>query len=268
MAKYMDLLIETVDVDPVQAARHHGSEGLRRLTDNVARYGILQPIGVKPWEPGLWRVVFGNCRTLAAMAAGLKTVPANILDEKILEGGVGAIQLIENMLRTDLTGYQQWQGCVEALKQNPHWTNKELSERLSIDQSTVTRIMSPSKCITAWQEALKAGTVGISDCYAASKIEVGEQDALLALKLSGASRDQLEKAGRKARTTTPTAAKLARVRCPLPGGTTVVVSGPAMTLDGYIETLQTALELAKRSHKDSLDVRTAERVWKDKNKSR
>jgi hypothetical protein len=61
--------------------------------------------------------------------------------------------------------------------------------------------------------------------------------------------------------------KLARVRCPLPDGTTtVVVSGLEMSLENYIDVLQSALDLAKRANKDALDVRTAERVWKHRAK--
>ena len=76
---------------------------------------------------------------------------------------------------------------------------KDLAEHLCLDQATLTRIMSPSKCTAEWQEALKAGKVGISDCYAASKLPESEQAGLLALKLSGMSRDNLERHARKQR---------------------------------------------------------------------
>jgi ParB family chromosome partitioning protein len=266
MLQAMSLPIETIDVDPVQADRQRGTEGLRRLTESVARLGILQPVGVKPAQNARWRAVYGNGRILAAIGAGLKAVPANILDEKTLADGVGVVQLVENMLRTDLTGYEQWQGCLEALKQNPNWTYRELSERLSIDQSSITRIMSPLKVILPWQEALKAGKVGISDCYAASKIPEADQAALLALKLSGASRDQLEKAGRKARTTTPTAAKLSRIPVKLPGGASVVIAGREMSLDEVIDTLSEVMKAARKARDEGLSVKSWTALMKDKSK--
>jgi len=77
----------------------------------------------------------------------------------------------------------------------------------------------------------------------------------------------LAEAGRKLRNGTgTTAVRLARVRCPLNTGTVVVVSGPEMTIEGYISALQQALDQAKRANKEALDIRTAERVWKDRSK--
>ena len=44
---------------------------------------------------------------------------------------------------------------------------------------------SPSRCIPAVQDALKDGKIGISDCYAISKLEERQQATLLAFRLSG-----------------------------------------------------------------------------------
>ena len=257
--------LEWFKPDGRELARHDDPEVIRRHGQDLLANGQLQAVGAT--EDG--RMIFGHKRLLAARSAGLKTLEVKIYPATLTETQFKLIRLAENIHRTDLTAYQKWLAGTELMCGNPGWKLLDLAEHLHLDPSSVTRLMSPSKCIPAWQEALKAGTVGISDCYAASKLPEAEQASLLALKLSGASRDQLEQAGRKARVTSSTAGtvKLARIRCPLPTGTTVVVSGPEMALEDLISALSTTLELARRANKDSLDVRTAEKVWKDKAKA-
>lgn len=67
------------------------------------------------------------------------------------------------------------------------------------------------------------------------------------------------------------------LRLPLPGvGQTVTsqgdvavvtVAGPDMTLEGYIEALTSALEQARKANKDLLDIKTAEKVWRQRAKA-
>src|ERR1019366_2670679 len=111
-----------------------------------------------------------------------------------------------------------WQACVELLALNPNWQLKDLAAHLQMEASSITRYLSPSKCITAWQEALKAGTVGVSDCYEASKLPEADQPAVLALKLSGASRNALAAVGKKARNGATPSVKVSNIKVALGGG--------------------------------------------------
>jgi hypothetical protein len=76
-------------------------------------------------------------------------------------------------------------------------SDSDLAKALSLDPATVTRITSPSKAIPEVVAARKAGKFGLSTVYAVTRQP--DQAAALALKLSGASRDQVEANGRKAR---------------------------------------------------------------------
>ena len=67
---------------------------------------------------------------------------------------------------------------------NPTWQHKDLAQALNLDPSMVTRLLSPLKCIEGVAGALKEEKVGISDCYAASKLPPEEQAGLLSLKLA------------------------------------------------------------------------------------
>jgi ParB-like chromosome segregation protein Spo0J len=189
-----------------------------------------------------------------------------ITDQMLSDTQIRLIQLTENMQREGLAGHEQWLACVELMRMNPAWQIKELAGALKKDPSSITRILSPSKCIPAWQEALKGGKVGISDCYAASKLPDDAQVKLLALKLSGASRDAIEQAGRRTRNGTTPAVKVSRLKVPLAGGATVQISGRQITLDDAIEATQTALKAMKSARDDGLNSKTAQAVFRDKSR--
>ena len=125
--------------------------------------------------------------------------------------------------------------------------------------------MSPSKCIGAVQDALKDGKLGISDCYAISRLPERDQAGLLALKLSGATRDQIEHKVRKQRNGTP-AVRVSRIKCPLASGTVIQVSGEEISLDDMIAAIVELLKEAKCASEQGLDAKTFERVCKDKAK--
>ena len=254
--------------DPREVARHDDPDALRRLGEDMLANGQLQPAG----STAVGRVIFGTGRVLAAIAVGMKILDTWVYPDNLGDTQLGLIRLAENVHRKELSGFMMWHSCAELLCGNAEWRIVDLATHLHLTPSAVTRILSPGKCTPAWQEALQRGNVGVSDCYQASLLPESEQAALLALKMGDGTgkrlgRDALAAASRKLRQTTdPTAPKLARVRLPLPTGRTLVVSGADMTLSELIDTLVQALEMARRAGRDSLDVRTAERVWKDKAK--
>lgn len=250
--------------DGKQARKTFSEADLRSLGESMKAFGQLQPVGAKPDGTLLW----GERRYRAAQLVGIKELQVIITDRQLADMEIRLIQLTENMLRTDLTGHEKWQACAELMCMNPHWQMKDLAEHLHLDPSMVTRLLSPSKCIPAAQEALAAGKIGISDCYAISKLPEWEQAGLLALKLSGASRDAVEQAGRKSRKGQAATVKVARIKCPLPGGTVVQISGNGISLDEAIAVAQEWVREAKKASEQGLDAKTFERVCKDKAKGK
>lgn len=249
--------------DERELARHDDADATLRLGEDMLAKGQLQPVGALANGP----LIFGHGRFLAAQKAGIKSLEVKVYPADLTETQVRLIRASENLHRKDLTGWQKFTLCSELLCGNPGWELKDLAKALNQDPSTITRLMSPLKCIEAWQEALRDGKVGISDVYAASKHPHPRQVGMLAFKLAGATRDQLEEAGRKASRVPTQQVKLARVRCPLSAGTLVTVQGAEMDLDGVIEALQGALDAARKANKESLDVKTWSRVMADRAKA-
>ena len=102
------------------------------------------------------------------------------------------------------------------LELNPGWQNQDLARCVKLDPSTVTRLLSPSKCVAEVVEALRENKIAISDAYEISKQEDREgQLRLLALKNAGASREVLAAQVRKQRAAATPAVRVSKIRCRL-----------------------------------------------------
>jgi ParB/RepB/Spo0J family partition protein len=208
-------------------------------------------------------LICGERRYRAAVLEGLAELEVKVIDDPISEAEFRRLQFTENIHRSDLTPYEKWQGCLELLRLNPGWTSKDLAESLHVAESTVTKYLSPSRCIAAVQDALQAGGIGITDCYAISLLPPEQQAGLLALKRSGASRDRILQEGRKRREGNAPTVRVSRIKCPLPTGVTVTVSGAGISLDDGIEAAAGALKAMRKAREDGLDSKTAQSVWRD-----
>ena len=245
-----------------QVRKEFAEEPMNELVASIKEHGILQP----PLVTKAGKLLSGERRTIAAGKAGLKEIQVIVTDRVLSDMEVRVIQLTENMIRQDLTGFEKWRGCAELMCMNPTWEMKDLAKHLGIDASMVTRLVSPSKCSGEWQDALAAGTVSISDCYAASKLESKDQAGLLALKLSGASRDQLEQAGRKKRNGSTSAVRVSCIKIALLNDINVVIKGEGIDLDQGIEALKDAIKEMTKGRDQGLDAKTLVAVCKNKAK--
>ena len=247
--------------DPNELARHDDPEETRRLGEDMLARGQLQPVAAL--EDG--RMIFGHGRLLSAKSAGMKTLEAKVYPA-MSDTQFMLTRASENLQRKELTAYRRWRLCADLICANPGWQQKDLAEHLHLDPSMVTRLHSPSRCSCEWQEALKAGKVGISDCYAASKLDASEQAGLLALKLGGASRDTLEQAGRRKRSAGTPVVRASKIKLDL-GNVTVTISGDGLTLDDAIEAVMTAQKEMRKGRDQGLDAKTLVAVCRDRAKA-
>jgi ParB-like chromosome segregation protein Spo0J len=194
-------------------------------------------------------IIAGRRRYAAAVMAGLEFVDVIVVEEGISDSAAKIIELTENRHRSQLNGYQKWIGDAEWLCMNPGAELKDLAKAMSIDPSSVTRELSPSKCIVEAQDALKAGLIGLSDTYAISKQESPDaQRSMLALKLStGAGRDTLERIGRQRRKARKPSPRMNRVKIAVSGEIAIAVSGKGLSLELLVQALGEARESARKA---------------------
>lgn len=236
---------------------------LRNLGESM-RTGQISPVGA--FLDG--EMFYGFRRLRAAILARLEYLLVTVYEKRLTESDIKCVQWAENIHRLDMSFYERWKAC-EALRQlNRSWTGKELAAYLNIEPPAITKLMSPSKCIPEWQEALKMNLVGISDCYQASLISPEQQLALLRLKQTGASRDTLARAIQKSKPKQADGTKrAARIAVPLRSGVKFVVSGKSLSLSELVDSITEFLEAAKKGVREKLDAKTWQSVMRDKAKA-
>jgi ParB/RepB/Spo0J family partition protein len=117
------------------------SEAELRELGKSLRERQLSPI----WAKSNRTLPIGYGRLEAATLEKLEALDVVISDESVSEFDVVAIQSQENMLRQDLSDFEK--DCiVERLRALcPKLMAKDVAERLHVDPSTITRLMSASK---------------------------------------------------------------------------------------------------------------------------
>lgn len=240
-------------------------EVLRQLAKSVIK-GQIHPLIV--WEN---IILDGECRWRGMMLENpdfeFDVIP---VDRDLSASEICLLQLNSSNHSNLLSAYDLAAGCKALMDQSPGATAKEISEKIDMDQTRLSKHLSLWKTIPPVIKAAEEGKIGVTDWHEISKHPEAAQAGLLAFKLSGATRDQLVKAGKNppAKTTSSLTVKLSRARYPVGStGVVVTVSGPDMTLSQYIESLQAALDAARKSSRENLDIRTAERVWRDRAKA-
>ncbi len=251
--------LEWFKPDERELARHDDPEKIRLAGQDILVNGQLQSVAAT--EDG--RMIFGHGRWLAAKAVGKKTLEVKIYPASLPDTQFKLIRAAENLQRKDLSGHQKWLLCADLMCGNPTWQMKDLAEALHVDPSMVTRLLSPSKCIPAAQEALAAGKLGISDCYEFSKESPDRQAELLKMKLAGASRNAIEQDRRKSRNGNAPAVRLSRVKIAMPQGAAVVVSGKDLGMAEVVELLTETLKEARKAA-EVFDIKTWQSMMKDK----
>jgi ParB/RepB/Spo0J family partition protein len=250
---------EFFKADPGNPRQSCNEDELRALGESLRKKWVV-PILAKPDGT----IIDGWRRWLAAKLAGLQKLEVIITDEPLTPAQIKEIQLVTALHQLGLKPYEQFLGCRDWLALNPGSTAKDLAARIDRDPSTVTRIVSLLRCIPTVQVAASEDKLGPSEWYAISKVSEAEQHAMLAAKLAGASRDQLEQRGRKLRNGEAEGIKVNRLKIPLGQGRSVTIAGNNLSLTDAIEILQQTLKFARKAQGENLDGKTWVQVMKQK----
>ncbi len=135
--------LRVVDIDRINPAsdqprKTFSDESIAELAASIAEEGILQPIIITPTDDG-YKIVVGERRWRASQKAGLKKIPALIIEELTPERRI-FLSIIENIQREDLNpleealAYKQLQDQFD-IKQS------DIAERVGKSRSTVTNML-------------------------------------------------------------------------------------------------------------------------------
>lgn len=150
--------------------------GIDELAESIKAQGIRQNLTVvkNPEGFGTYWVVIGNRRLKAAIKAGIKTAPCEVVEMN--EKEQLETMLLENMQRDDLTIYEQAQGFQMVLDLGE--TEEGLAEKTGFSKTTIRRRLNIAKLDQeALQEKEAEGEfqLSLSDLYELEKIKSVEK---------------------------------------------------------------------------------------------
>lgn len=132
------LAVTSITANPRQARQIFDEEALQALANSIRRYGVVQPIVVRPLADKTYELIAGERRWRASQRAGLKEIPALIRtyeDTKATE-----ISLIENIQRENLNVIEEAAAYKLLIDMN-NWKQDELAAKVGKSRSHVANIM-------------------------------------------------------------------------------------------------------------------------------
>ena len=166
--------VDEVDVDliipnPHQPRSSMSDESLRELADSIREHGVLQPLLVSDSQTdGVYQLIAGERRLLAARLAGLSRVP--VVVKEAASGELLELALVENLQRQDLNPLE------EAL------AYRRLAEEFEMTQEAIATRVGRSRTAVANALRLLALSNEIKASLASAAISEGHARALLGLE--------------------------------------------------------------------------------------
>lgn len=159
--------LSEIEPNKDQPRKDFDQEALDDLADSIRRYGLLQPLLVRPMAVG-YQLVAGERRWRASRIAGLTEVP--VIIRELTDEETAEIALVENLQREDLNPIEEATGY-KSLMNDFGLTQDEVAERVGKSRSAVANAVRLLSLPDSIMELVKQG-----------KISAGHGRALLAFK--------------------------------------------------------------------------------------
>ena len=144
-------------------------EKLSELSDSIRKYGVIQPIVVRPVN-GKYEIIAGERRYKASMMAGRATIPAVIVN--LSDRDSEEIALLENIQRQQLSPIEEAVSYKRILDMG-YITQDELAKKLGKAQSTIANKVRLLNLDDEVQEALLENK--ISERHARSLLRLSDK---------------------------------------------------------------------------------------------
>lgn len=159
------LKISEIRPNPYQPRKIFDEEALKDLSASIKERGVFQPILVRKSLKG-YELIAGERRLKASKMAGLKDIPAIILDFD--DTDMMEVSLLENVQRENLTPIEEAEAYDNIIKKL-NYTQDELSKKVGKSRAYITNSL----------RLLKLPS-GVRDLVNKGKISQGHAKALLA----------------------------------------------------------------------------------------
>ena len=176
------LKISSVEPRRDQPRKTFERESLEALAESVQKYGVLQPIIVRPNQiiDDTYEIIAGERRWRAAKLAGLDEIPAVILDGDDLK--IAQVAIIENIQREDLNAVEEalaYQGLMERFGLTQDQVSKQVGKSRSAIANLLRLLDLPEEVLTM----LKNDEISAGHARALLGLECEEDMVALAGKI-------------------------------------------------------------------------------------
>lgn len=257
--------IDRLIVDPHNPRTEYTAEQHRRMTASVQTHGVQVPLIGYVVPEGI-AIGDGHCRYEAARDAGLKELPVIVFPHKPSEAELLTIQLTINGHRNSLNPVDEYQAFSRLMRLRS-WSLAELAEGLAVGNSEVTRVMAIGKLSQDELQLVREGKLSKSAAYALTRLSPEKRAAMVRRAAAGeVTRDELNSKARRKKAGED-GPKSRRVNCAVAGGSVSVQSIDGLDLPGLISLLEDLVRECRKARSQGLDISTAVRVLRDRQRS-
>ena len=134
------LKISSIEPRRDQPRKTFERESLEQLAESIQKYGVLQPIIVRPNQliDDTYEIIAGERRWRAAKLAGLDEIPAVVLDGDDLK--IAQVSIIENIQREDLNAIEEAL-AYQALIDRFGLTQDQVSKQVGKSRSAIANLL-------------------------------------------------------------------------------------------------------------------------------
>jgi ParB family transcriptional regulator, chromosome partitioning protein len=152
--RFEEIAIGAIEANPHQPRRRFDEETLTELTASIREIGVLQPVLLRPVEPGRYQLIAGERRWRAAQRAGLATIPAIIRTTDDLSSVEQA--LVENLQRDDLSPLEE-AGAYQELIDDFGLSHEQVAIRVGKSRAAISNTLRLLQLPAAVQHLLTNG---------------------------------------------------------------------------------------------------------------
>ncbi len=130
------LPVDKILPNPYQTRTAMDMGNLEELAASIRKYGVLQPIGVRLINHGIYELIFGERRLRACRMAGICSIPAVV--SEITDRDAAALTIAENIHRKDLN-YIEMAEATDVLGRGFGYNTDEMADIINIEKDEAER---------------------------------------------------------------------------------------------------------------------------------
>ncbi len=177
MAQFIEIDIEKIVIEE-NIRKYLDEASINELSLSIRRHGILQPVIVQPKGDGLYTLLIGGRRLLAAKLAGLQKVPSLVLDEPIKSEEMLEARLIENLHRENLDPFDEAEAFL--VFKDLGYSISSIARKVGKSRFYVSKRMRLLKLHPKLRDAVRQRTLTPEHGLAILRLENAEQQMSLA----------------------------------------------------------------------------------------